>query len=203
MATVRTKAQLEAELEHANRMLQHKTQLLEEASETISEYEDRIALGADAPVADATSGPKDEPSSGRMYAEPELRSDPYSRHNPHQPIAHPAGYILSWKNPKYRGSRGWEGWIKIEWDDEIGRNLTKYLNEAPDRMEGAIDNYVRRGDLILCRLPEAYYRSRQAARQEVIDRYDRGDSDKSTDNPKLSLTKDRDGTRIGGRSLLS
>lgn len=203
----KSKLQLEDEIAQLEKDNLAKAKLLEEASELISQYEDQIALGADTPALDATTAPtKDAPSSERSLREPELLSDPYSRHNPHQPVSHPAGKRLSWKNAKYRASRGWEGWVKVEWDDDIGKNLHRYLNEVPDRMDGAVDNYVRRGDVILCWLPEVYYLSRQKARQEIIDRYDSGDPNKRRDDPRKKHLVDEDdsnGRRLGGKALLS
>ncbi len=88
----------------------------------------------------------------------EITSDPYSmENNPHEIKAHPPGWRLRWCNPNFRERRGWLGWEPVNYDDEIGRNLTDYLNDPPFKMEGTkrFDNYVRRGaDAVLCKLPE-------------------------------------------------
>ncbi len=99
--------------------------------------------------------------------EPELAYDPYDEQNPHAILAHPEGWVLSWKNPDYRAHRGWRGWVPIEHDDEIGQALDQYLNDPPARMEGManVDNYVRRGtDSILCKLPSEIWDARQKKR---------------------------------------
>ena len=99
--------------------------------------------------------------------EPVLLYDPFDEQNPHKILKNPDGWVLSWKNPDYRAHRGWRGWIPIEFDDEIGSELGKYLNDPPERMAGMaqIDNYVRRGtDSILCKLPQELWDARQQKR---------------------------------------
>jgi hypothetical protein len=56
------------------------------------------------------------------------------------------------------------GWKPVEYDDEIGRNLSDYLPDPPLKMEGTkdFDNLVRRGDdAILCALPIGIWEERQ------------------------------------------
>lgn len=208
MATNLTKAQLEAEVERLTALNDHKDELLENADERLTALESRIGQ---APVDAGQSGrtpvlTKEEAHEYDPLGEPSLISDPFDTQNPHAIINHPAGFVLSWINPKYRASRGWRGWIRVEWDDEIGRNLTQYLNEVPDRMEGAVDNYVRRGDVVLCRLPEAYYRSRRNQREQVVQKYDAvvaKDSKPDTLGRRGPDDEEINGARLGGRTLLS
>lgn len=97
--------------------------------------------------------------------EPELLYDPFDSKNPHKIIDNPPGYRLGWKNPMYREKhRGWRGWITVSYDDEIGRNLSKYLLDPPRKMSHVDDNLVRRGDVILCKLPEKMWLARQQRR---------------------------------------
>lgn len=111
--------------------------------------------------------------------EADIIHDPYEGHNAFAILKEipeddefPKGQILGWKNPDYRSRRNWRGWIPIEYGDKYaGKNnelLTEYLVEAPERMVGpdAIDNYVRRGDVVLARLDKRIAESR--ARKRVI-----------------------------------
>jgi hypothetical protein len=102
--------------------------------------------------------------------EPAMYHDPYDLGtNPHFIKKHPPGKTLSWKNPNIRnGTRGWRGWIPIEYDDEFGQNLSEYIADPPSKMEGsaAQDNYVRRGtDSILCWIDEEIFLARQEKRE--------------------------------------
>jgi len=128
--------------------------------DALSSLSDRVDQLAGAAAAQRDAGNPYDP-------EPELAYDPYDEQNPHAILSHPEGWVLSWKNPDYRAHRGWRGWVPVEYDDEIGQNLTKYLNDPPARMEGManVDNYVRRGtDSILCKLPKDIWDARQAKR---------------------------------------
>lgn len=96
--------------------------------------------------------------------------DPFDVQNPHKFKAHPPGFRLNWLNPNYRNPTGkWKGWVPVEYDDEIGQNLHKYLHDPPHRMKGVaeLDSYVRRGvDSILCKLPIEYYLLRKRRKEE-------------------------------------
>jgi len=95
--------------------------------------------------------------------------DPFdSSQNPHEIKEQPEGKWLSWKNPNIRQGN-WKGWTPVCYDDEIGQNLERYLNDPPKKLEGIAhqDNYVRRGsDSILCWLPLEWWLARQARREE-------------------------------------
>lgn len=205
MATNLTKAQLEAEVERLGKLNDHKDQLLEEGNDRLAALESRVDALVDAGVVARPSTDSEEEDADDIYGEPELVNDPFDVQNPHAILSHPPGFVLRWINPEYRKRRGWQGWVRIEWDDEVGRNLDQYLNEVPDRMDGAIDNFVRRGDVILCRLPEAYFRQREAQRNKIVDRYRvvaKGDlkPDKLGARKKDEVVN---GKRLGGRTLLS
>lgn len=102
--------------------------------------------------------------------EPAMYHDPFDAGtNPHFIKKHPPGKVLSWKNPNIRnGTRGWRGWVPIEYDDEYGLQLSEYISDPPAKMEGSAsqDNYVRRGtDSILCWIIEETYLARQEKRE--------------------------------------
>lgn len=144
------------------------------ASQKIRELETKLAEAEDraqqhekradelvAQVAHMSEQPA-EPELG----EPRVLRDPFDVQNPHKFIAHPPGLRLRWAYPTYREHRGWRGWEPVSYDDEIGKNLGRYLNDPPRRMEHRIDNLVRRGDTILCRIDEEIYLARQQRRTE-------------------------------------
>ena len=103
--------------------------------------------------------------------------DPYDEKNAYQILSEipgddesPEGWVLGWKNPEYREKRGMRGWIEMEHGDNYcGKDdtlLKNYLNDPPERMVGAesIDSYVRRGGMILCRIPKNLWLARQQKR---------------------------------------
>ncbi len=96
--------------------------------------------------------------------------DPYENtDDAHEIKAQPEGYRLYWCNPNYRERRGWRGWVPVEYDSEIGRNLSAYLNDPPIKMEGSknFDNWVRRGaDSVLCYMPIGMWTRRQDVKRE-------------------------------------
>ena len=103
--------------------------------------------------------------------EPELLYDPFDSKNPHKIISNPSGFKLGWKNPMYRENhRGWRGWITVSYEDDIGKNLGKYLLDPPRKMSHHDDLLVRRGDVILCKLPEDMWLARQKARTDRASR---------------------------------
>ncbi len=199
MATL-TKGQLELQLAQERARREKAEQLLDEAEDTISQYENGDT--ADTPALKADSDDT-LPTAKTTYGEPRMVKDPFSRQNPHKIIAHPAGFRLSWKNPKFRGTRGWQGWVKIQWDDEIGQNLDRYILDAPSRMEHDIDNYVRRGDAMLCRLPIEWWDSRQSERSHIANRFAEAHAaDMERDDPRTVAKQER-GKHIAGRTMSS
>jgi hypothetical protein len=144
------KAELQRQLDEANR----------KAAER-----DEAAL--DAVLKEDAETPVENPSD---LADPELVHDPFAGQNPHVIKANPPGFILGWKSERYRERRGMRGWMEISYDDEYGKNLDKYIDDPPHRMKHHTDMFVRRGDVILCRLPEAMWKARQQQRVEKANR---------------------------------
>lgn len=111
----------------------------------------------------------------------EVMFDPWDAQDPFAIIGiippdakYPSGQALSWKNPRLRdrsANIGWKGWIPLEYGDpytgKTGELLSDYLQEAPARLEGTanLDNLVRRGDAILCRLDMRAWIKRQIERE--------------------------------------
>lgn len=156
----RTKAEIQQENEELKQQI---TDLAEDRSELLS------SLASLSERVDQMSDQMKEAREDGYDPEPELVYDPFDEQNPHAILAHPEGWVLSWKNPDYRAHRGWRGWTPVEYDDEIGSELGKYLKDPPARMEGMaqIDNYVRRGtDSILCKLPADLWDARQRKRTQ-------------------------------------
>lgn len=104
--------------------------------------------------------------------QPVMYHDPFDMGiNPHHIKKNPPGKVLGWKNPNLRNSAsvGWKGWTPVSYDDEIGQNLSKYINDPPDKLVGSAsqDNYVRRGtDSVLCWLDEDIFKARQQRREQ-------------------------------------
>ena len=108
----------------------------------------------------------------------EILYDPYSVQYPFTikseipPNAEcPDGQILGWKSPAYRKKRGWRGWVAIEHGDSYaGKDdefLSNYIPDPPERMIGPdqLDNYVRRADMVLARLPKPIAEARARKRE--------------------------------------
>ncbi len=105
-----------------------------------------------------------------------LLYDPYDTQNPFQICGeiepcdeYPDGAVVGWKSPAYRERRQWRGWIPFEYGDQYtgktGEHLTNYIPDPPPRIDGeGLDNYVRRGDVVLARLDKRIFESRQAKR---------------------------------------
>lgn len=94
--------------------------------------------------------------------------DPYGIGN-NRPFSfkdHPVGYRLRWCRESSRDQHGWKGWIPVEWEDEVGKNLSKYCWDAPRKLSNEVDSKVRRGDSMLCILPIGQWLARQLARTE-------------------------------------
>jgi len=103
--------------------------------------------------------------------------DPYENHNAFKVLGdiepcteYPDGAKVAWKNPEYRKRRGWRGWDVFEWGDkftgEKGELLTNYIPDPPEHMlaHKDIDQAVRRGDVVLARLPMNLWEARQQKR---------------------------------------
>jgi len=77
--------------------------------------------------------------------------DPYAGENFLDIKANPPGKELRWISPESRKRRGMRGWTVVRFDDAIGRELHKYINDPPSRYEGSsnMDAEVRRGDVVL------------------------------------------------------
>lgn len=106
--------------------------------------------------------------------------DPYSDQNPFKINGKippndefPEGQVLRWCNEEVRKTRGWRGWIPLEWGDEYtgekGELLLGYgITDIPAQLSGPdrIDNSVRRGDVMLCRLRSEWWDQRRQARKD-------------------------------------
>lgn len=103
--------------------------------------------------------------------------DPYENHNAfkvHGDIEpcpeYPNGAKVAWKNPEYRKRRGWRGWDVFEWGDKFtgtnGELLTNYIPDPPEHLlaHKDQDKAVRRGDVVLARLPMELFEARQQKR---------------------------------------
>jgi len=100
-----------------------------------------------------------------VIEEPRVLRDPFDAQNPLMFKKHPQGFRLGWKNPRYREEhRGWRGWVPVTYDSAIGKKLSEYLIDPPHKLKTDVDNIVRRGDSVLCALPEEYWEARQRAR---------------------------------------
>lgn len=143
-------------------------------------------------------------TAGPVVEEPELLEDPFDNHNAfkvHGEIEpcdeYPKGAVVQWKNPEYRARRTWRGWVPFEWGDEYtGKNgelLSKYIPDPPKALQGPdrVDNYVRRGDVVLARLDKETFLARQQKR--IVD--SRKKMGQSTDGRTTVLA---DGVEIFG-----
>jgi len=137
-------------------------------------------------------------TAGDIVEEPTLLEDPFDNHNAfkvHGEIEpddnYPNGAVIQWKNPEYRARRTWRGWVPFEWGDEYtGKNgelLDKYIPDPPKALQGPdrIDNYVRRGDVVLARLDKDVFMARQQKR--LVD--SRMKMQSSTDGRKTVLAE--------------
>jgi hypothetical protein len=109
-------------------------------------------------------------------SEAQLLYDPYDSKNPFKVIGgiepnqeYPEGAVVAWKSPTYRERRQWRGWVPFTYGDPYtGKNgelLTNYIPDPPPMMENTgLDDYVRRGDVVLARLDKQIWESRQAKR---------------------------------------
>lgn len=194
------------ELDDLRRQLETERAQREEAERRADWYEqmDRVADVDTAAVQTEHKDAVQVVDDGSDVKEPQILHDPFDAKNPHKIIADPPGFKLGWKNPVYRdGHRGWRGWQAVEHDSEIGRNLKRYLLDPPRRMEHAVDNYVRRGDSVLCYIDEEMWLARQNKRLERANKHASEHAkdlrvDRPGDpNPTLSSG------RLGGRVMTS
>lgn len=163
------KPPLKAELAEANEILQEENTALKDKLETLEDMVDEKMALMEEKLANMRNAGEAVPQAD---VEP-IYEDPFDGQYGHKIKADPPGFRLGWKNEKMRepsmgGSRGWRGWEPITYDDDIGRNLSEYLAAPPARMEGSsqLDNKVRRGDTILCKLPEEIWLARQRKRTD-------------------------------------
>lgn len=163
---------------------------------------------APVPVADAVATQMAAPAPA-PEAEPEVLFDPYASQNPHKFIAHPQGFKLGWKNPSHRDNhRGWRGWVKVEYNDFIGKKLKLYLLDPPRRMEHAVDQIVRRGDSVLAYLPIGMWEARQQQRTTKANRMmAKNAPDVTVEQPAggkfAAVDNSSGGKRLGGGSMIS
>jgi hypothetical protein len=109
-------------------------------------------------------------------SEAKMLYDPYDSKNPFKVIGHiqpndeyPEGAIVAWKSPSYRARRQWRGWTPFTYGDRYtgknGEDLTNYIPDPPPSIDHeGLDNYVRRGDVVLARLDRRIFESRQQKR---------------------------------------
>jgi hypothetical protein len=104
--------------------------------------------------------------------------DPYDQHDPYFIKAFippdddfPKGQALSWKNEAYRSGGRWRGWTLMTYDDPYYKFLEDCIPDPPKKIEGStkMDNYIRRQDLILCRLDKRLFDARQYKRIKKSD----------------------------------
>lgn len=131
----------------------------------------------------------------------EILKDPYVSDRPYKVLKDlpsspgcPQGWALGWKWPAYRDRRGWNGWEIVKWSliDKENIKLGEYLGEPPIRMQGAdhIDDTVRRGSDVLCRIPRHWLDQRQEEkrikRQKQLDNAGAGGTQRINDIASLT-----------------
>lgn len=162
MATRETKAQ---QAEKFEARLQQLEEELKAQQALTDQYRRELEAGRD----DEDDELFDESAATMLY-------DPFDAKNPFKIIGHiepddeyPEGAVVGWKSPAYRERRQWRGWHPFTYGDKYtgkdGELLSKYVPDPPRRMENEkLDNYIRRGDVILARLDKRIWESRQAKR---------------------------------------
>jgi hypothetical protein len=161
--TAKTKAELETEFATRRQALEEE---LNAQRELIEQYRQELAASRDSD----DDGPDIE-------REAELLYDPYDSKNPFKVIGniepndeYPDGAVVAWKSPAYRARRQWRGWKPFAYGDQYtgkhGDKLSSYIPDPPPMLQGTaeLDNYVRRGDVVLARLDKRIWESRQAKR---------------------------------------
>jgi hypothetical protein len=157
-------------------------------------------------VANLELGLEEREADGELIErDGEIEYDPYSEQDPFKILNNipacrefPEGQKLGWKSPVYRDKRGWRGWFPIEHGDEYaGENdqfLSNYIPDPPERMIGPdrIDNYVRRGDMVLARMDMRIANTRMRKRELLAKK----DQIKARSGKSHTL---RDGVEIVGK----
>ena len=168
-ATAASKGTLEEKVD----MLQNMVHELGDAVEARDTFIDKLMTG----IQERT-----ETQDESLQREAELLFDPYEMHAaltikgeipPDKTF--PLGQVLSYKNPKLRSDIGYKGWVRMTWDDPyLGESdeqrekfLSTLISAVPSRMQDGEDrdNFIRRGDSILCRLDKRVWFSRQRRRE--------------------------------------
>lgn len=163
MAAQKTKAEMQQEFEERRQALEAELKAQRELAE---QYRREL---------DADRDPDDDADD--IMSGAELLYDPYDSKNPFKVIGHiepndeyPEGAVVGWKSPTYRARRQWRGWTPFRYGDQYtgknGEKLSDYIPDPPPMLEGTgeLDNYVRRGDVVLARLDKRIWESRQAKR---------------------------------------
>lgn len=160
---VPTKAEMQASYEARLKQLEEELQAQKELRE---HYQTELEAGRDGSEDDTLF---DESQAQLLY-------DPFDSKNPFKVIGeipaddqYPSGAVIRWCSPEYRAKRTWRGWIPFEYGDDYtgkdGEHLANYIPDPPPRMDNKnLDNYVRRGDVVLARLDKRIWESRQAKR---------------------------------------
>ena len=84
----------------------------------------------------------------------------------------PSGWQLGWKSPRQRNGSGtgWGQWERLEYGmacvGKNGEKLKDFIPDPPMMEPGAVDNFVRRADTILCRIPADVFDENQNAAAE-------------------------------------
>ena len=105
-------------------------------------------------------------------ARAEVLRDPFDSSNALKILRNPPGKMLRWISAHYREMRSMRGWVPVLHDDAIGRELSRYIDEPPPRMQGSaeMDNVVRRGDSILAWIDRGIWAKRQLKREQLANR---------------------------------
>lgn len=96
--------------------------------------------------------------------------DPWAGKSAMTILRHPPGKRLNWKSPRFRDQHGPRGWVAVQHDDAIGRELNLYLLDPPIKLANQTDNLVRRGDVVLSYIDEGIFLARQNHRFEKANR---------------------------------
>lgn len=173
------------------------TQDLERVTRTVQDLE------RSAPVPAPDSDGEDDPVIGDL----QVYNDPFDVQNPHVYLKEPPGFKFGWINPVYRDKhRTWRGWQPVQYDDPIGMNLSEYLLDPPARMAHAVDNLVRRGDVVLCILPLEYWLARRQKswtrrHQFLQENKDNIRAEHPVDGRFQDPQRESTGKHIGGRTM--
>jgi len=129
-------------------------------------------------VKSETKKPETKPVAKKPEVKFDIVRDPFDQHDPfviHGSIPpddeFPEGQALSWKSESYRSGGRWRGWKPMTWDDPYRDHLKDCIADPPKYMESGmkVDNYIRRADLILCRIDKRIFDLRQKKRVQKSD----------------------------------